>query len=126
MNLRKVHHVAILVSDYEKSKEFYVGTLGFEIVRENYRSDRDDHKLDLAMDGMELEIFEGKNSPKRPSYPEACGLRHLAFYVEDIEQTIKELQDKGVETEPVRVDEFTGRKMTFFEDPDGLPLELHE
>lgn len=126
MKLDKIHHVAIIVSDYERSRDFYVNKLGFEPVRENYRPERDDHKLDLRLGDCELEIFGIKNSPARPSYPEACGLRHLAFQVEDVERTAKELKALGIETEPVRLDAFTGKKMTFFKDPDGLPLELHE
>lgn len=126
MNLTTVHHVAIIVSDYQKSRAFYVDLLGFEVIRENYREDRDDYKLDLKLGDMELEIFGIKDAPKRPSYPEACGLRHLAFKVEQIEETVAELQELGIETEPIRVDTFTGEKMTFFFDPDGLPLELHE
>lgn len=126
MNLQKIHHVAILASDYEKSKDFYVNKLGFEIIRDNYRVNRDDYKLDLRLGDCELEIFVVKNAPPRPSYPEALGLRHLAFHVEDIEATIAELNAFGIETETVRVDEFTNKRMTFFSDPDGLPLELHE
>lgn len=126
MNLRKIHHVAIIVSDYEASRDFYVNKLGLEVIRENYRPDRGDYKLDLKLDGCELEIFSGGEHPARPSYPEALGLRHLAFWVEDMDAVIEELAGKGIETEPVRVDEFTGKRMTFFHDPDGLPLELHE
>ncbi len=126
MNLNKIHHVAIIVSDYEKSLDFYVNKLGFNIIRENYRSDRGDYKLDLKLGDCELEIFGMKDSPKRVSRPEACGLRHLAFKVECIEEIISELNKKGIETEPIRIDEFTNKKMTFFLDPDGLPLELHE
>lgn len=126
MNLNKIHHVAIIASDYEKSRNFYVEQLGFRVIRENYRADRDDYKLDLALGDCELEIFGIKNSPERPSYPEACGLRHLAFKVENIEEVIRELNEKGIKTEPVRIDTFTDKKMTFFHDPDGLPLELHE
>ncbi|MBN1035344.1 VOC family protein [Clostridium botulinum] len=126
MNLNKIHHVAIIVSDYEKSKDFYVNKLGFNIIRENYRSDRGDYKLDLKLGDCELEIFGMKDSPKRVSRPEACGLRHLAFKVECIEEIISELNKKCIETEPIRIDEFTNKKMTFFLDPDGLPLELHE
>ncbi len=126
MNLNKIHHVAIIVSNYEKSKDFYVNKLGFNIIRENYRSDRGDYKLDLKLGDCELEIFGMKDSPKRVSRPEACGLRHLAFKVECIEEIISELNKKGIETEPIRIDEFTNKKMTFFLDPDGLPLELHE
>lgn len=126
MNLSAIHHVAIIVSDYQKSREFYVDKLGFEVIRENYRAEREDYKLDLKLGTAELEIFGVVNAPKRPSYPEACGLRHLAFKVEQIESVIEELRLKGIETEPIRIDTFTGKKMTFFFDPDGLPLELHE
>lgn len=126
MKLDAIHHVAIIVSDYEKAKDFYVNKLGFSVIRENYRQERDDYKLDLKLGDCELEIFGIKDSPARPSYPEACGLRHLAFRVEEIETVIRELNEMGIETEPVRVDAFTGKKMTFFRDPDGLPLELHE
>ena len=133
MALSAVHHVALLVSDYQKSREFYVDKLGFQIVRENFRKERGDYKLDLELDGVELEIFapaekdtEHKLHPERPDFPEAYGLRHLAFTVTDIEKTAAELQAKGIEMEPIRVDEFSGGKFTFFKDPDGLPLELHE
>ena len=126
MKLNSIHHVAIIVSDYEKSKRFYVNILGFEILRENYRKHRNDYKLDLKLGDCELEIFGIKDSPKRVSRPEACGLRHLAFKVDCIEDVIKELNENGIETEPIRFDEFTNKKMTFFSDPDGLPLELHE
>ena len=126
MNLKKLHHVAIIVSDYKKSREFYVEKLGFRIIRENYRPEREDYKLDIELEGCELEIFSGKGNPPRVNYPEACGLRHLAFYVEDMEKIIAELHEKGIETEPIREDPFTGKRMTFFHDPDGLPLELHE
>ncbi|WP_165003850.1 MULTISPECIES: VOC family protein [unclassified Enterococcus] len=126
MNLSAIHHVAIIVSDYQKSRHFYVDQLGFEVIRENYRKERNDYKLDLKLGDSELEIFGIADAPKRLNYPEACGLRHLAFKVENIEETIAELHAKGIETEPVREDTFTGKKMTFFFDPDGLPLELHE
>ena len=126
MNLKQIHHIAIIVSDYEKSKRFYTEILGFEIIRENYRPERGDYKLDLKLDGCELELFSAKGNPPRPSYPEACGLRHLAFRVDDMAAAVAELRQRGVETEPVRVDEYTGKEMTFFMDPDGLPLELHE
>ncbi len=133
MALTAVHHVALLVSDYQKSREFYVDKLGFRIVRENFRKERGDYKLDLELDGVELEIFapaekdlEHQLHPERPNFPEAYGLRHLAFKVTDIEKTAAELQAKGIEMEPIRVDEFSGGKFTFFKDPDGLPLELHE
>ena len=126
MDLKKIHHVAIIVSDYEVSRRFYVELLGFKVIRENYRPEKDDYKLDLELDGYELELFSGKHNPPRPSYPEALGLRHLAFRVEDMDAAVRELNEKGVDTEPVRMDQFTGRRMTFFHDPDGLPLELHE
>lgn len=126
MRLTKVHHVAIIVSDYERSRDFYVNKLGFQIIRENYREERGDYKLDLQLDDMELEIFGVKNPPKRPSYPEACGLRHLAFYVESVEDTVEELEAIGIICESIRTDSYTGKKMTFFADPDGLPLEIHE
>ena len=126
LKLNRIHHVAIIVSDYEKSKDFYVNRLGFKIIRENYRAERSDYKLDLQLGECELEIFWMKNNPKRLSRPEACGLRHLAFKVDCIEDIINELNRKGIETEPIRIDEFTNKKMTFFFDPDALPLELHE
>lgn len=127
MKLNKIHHIAIIVSDYEKSKDFYVNKLGFEIVRENYRAQREDWKLDLRVNNnTELEIFGIKNPPRRVSNPEAAGLRHLAFYVDDVDETVEELKGLGIEVEPVRLDEFTNKKMTFFKDPDGLPIEIHE
>lgn len=126
MNLNSVHHVAIIVSDYEKSKDFYVNKLGFSILRENFRADRGDWKLDLQLDGLELEIFAIPGSPARPNYPEACGLRHLAFRVDSVADTARELDAMGIEVEPIRWDPFSEKHMTFFKDPDGLPLELHE
>lgn len=126
MDLQTVHHIAIIGSDYEKSKNFYVNQLGFSVVREHYREERDDYKIDLQLNGLELELFIIKNCPKRPSYPEAYGLRHLAFSVDSVEETAKELNEKGIATEPIRVDAYTNKKMTFFFDPDGLPLEIHE
>ncbi|MCD8013266.1 MAG: VOC family protein [Lachnospiraceae bacterium] len=126
MKLSSIHHVAIIVSDYELSRDFYVNKLGFDVVRENYRETRKDWKLDLRCGNIELEIFGESNPPKRVSRPEACGLRHLAFQVESVEETVKELEAVGIECEPIRTDDFTGKKMTFFADPDGLPLELHE
>lgn len=126
MILKEIHHIAIIGSDYEKSKHFYVDQLGFEIIRENYRKERDDYKIDLCMGDLELELFIIKDCPQRPSYPEAYGLRHLAFRVQSVEETVEHLHGLGIETEPIRTDAFTGKKMTFFFDPDGLPLELHE
>jgi glyoxylase I family protein len=125
MNLSKVHHVAILGSDYETSKKFYIDTLGFTLVRENYREERGDWKIDLEMGDMELELFIIPNCPKRVTNPEAYGLRHLCFHVEDVEQTVRELAEKGVVCEPLRMDTYTNKPFTFFSDPDGLPLELH-
>ena len=127
MKLDSIHHIAIIVSNYEKSRAFYADKLGFEIIRENYRPEKKDWKLDLRVnEDTELEIFAPQDPPKRPSYPEACGLRHLAFRVTCIEESAAELEALGIECEPVRLDTFTGKKMTFFHDPDGLPLELHE
>ena len=127
MKLNSVHHIAIIVSNIEKAREFYIKKLGFEAIRENYRKERDDWKLDLRVDEhTELEIFAEKNPPKRVNRPEACGLRHLAFRVESVEETVKELGEIGIECEPIRTDTYTGEKMTFFFDPDGLPLEIHE
>ncbi|MGM9640910.1 MAG: VOC family protein [Faecousia sp.] len=124
--LNQVHHVAILASDYEKTKEFYVNKLGFEILRENVRPERGDVKLDLRCGDCELEIFGAPGHPARPTNPEAYGLRHLAFRVQDVEETVRQLHDLGIETEPIRLDPYTNCRMTFFKDPDGLPLELHE
>lgn len=127
MKLNSVHHIAIIVSDIEKAREFYIKKLGFEAIRENYRKERDDWKLDLRVDEhTELEVFAEKNPPKRVNRPEACGLRHLAFRVESVEETVKELDEIGIECEPIRTDTYTGEKMTFFFDPDGLPLEIHK
>ena len=126
MDFNKIHHVAIICSDYEISKEFYVEKLGFEIIREIYREERQSYKLDLKLGESQIELFSFPNSPKRPSYPEACGLRHLAFEVDDIEEAIKELKGKNIQVEEIRIDEYTEKKFTFFNDPDGLPLELYE
>ena len=127
MNLSQIHHIAIIVSDYEASKDFYVNKLGFQIVRENYRPERNDWKLDLKVnETTELEIFGVKNPPARVTRPEAAGLRHLAFFTDNCEETVAELKENGIVTEPIRVDEFSGKKFTFFADPDGLPIELHE
>ena len=127
MKLSSIHHIAIIVSDIEKAREFYVQKLGFEVIRENYRAERGDWKLDLRVDEhTELEIFAEKNPPQRVNHPEACGLRHLAFRVESVEETVKELESLGIECEPVRFDTYTKDKMTFFHDPDGLPIEIHE
>ena len=127
MLLTHIHHIAIIVSDHDAALDFYVSKLGFAVIRDNYRPNRNDWKLDLdAGDGIELEIFAESNPPKRVNRPEACGLRHLAFRVADIDATVAELKQKGIDCEPIRTDEFTNKRMTFFFDPDGLPLELHE
>ena len=127
MELSEIHHVAIIVSNYAASRDFYVNKLKFPVIRESYREDKEDWKLDLRVNPTtELEIFAPKNPPARLSYPEACGLRHLAFKTADIEKTVEELEHLGIACEPIRLDAFTGKKMTFFADPDGLPLELHE
>ena len=127
MKLSSIHHIAIIVSDIEKAREFYVQKLGFEVIRENYRAERGDWKLDLRVDEhTELEIFAEKGARQRVNRSEACGLRHLAFRVESVEETVKELKSLGIECEPVRFDTYTKDKMTFFHDPDGLPIEIHE
>ncbi|MFN8415488.1 MAG: VOC family protein [Cytophagaceae bacterium] len=127
MKLKSVHHIAIICSDYSKSKKFYTEILGLEIVQEIYREARDSYKLDLALNGQYIiELFSFPNPPARPSHPEAAGLRHLAFAVTDIHASVLHLNKHGVETEPIRTDEYTQKKFTFFADPDGLPLEIYE
>lgn len=123
----KIHHVAVICSDYNKSKDFYMNKLGLQPIREVYRKERESYKLDLAVgsDCM-LELFSFPEPPKRPSYPEAAGLRHLAFEVEDIERTIAYLKSVHIQTEPIRIDAYTNKKCTFFSDPDGLPIEIYE
>ncbi|MEZ9232413.1 VOC family protein [Vibrio amylolyticus] len=125
--VERIHHVAIICSDYQRSKAFYTDVLGLSIIAENYRESRDSYKLDLALpNGGQIELFSFPNPPERPSRPEAQGLRHLAFVTDSVEAAVSELNALGVEVEPIRVDEFTGKKFTFFQDPDGLPLELYE
>ncbi|MFM2581113.1 VOC family protein [Vibrio fortis] len=125
--LKGIHHAAIICSDYQVSKRFYTEILKLEIVAENYREAHQSYKLDLALpSGAQIELFSFPNAPERPSFPEAQGLRHLAFCVDDVQQMKSYLESKGVEVEPIRVDEFTGREFTFFADPDGLPLELYQ
>jgi glyoxylase I family protein len=124
--LNGIHHVAIICSDYEVSKRFYTEILGLRIVRETYRRERDSYKLDLQIGSCQIELFSFPDRPERPSYPEARGLRHLAFEVDDIERTVGQLREFGIVVEPVRVDETTGKRFTFFQDPDALPLELYE
>ncbi|MDK1285808.1 VOC family protein [Pseudoalteromonas umbrosa] len=125
--LKGIHHIAIICTNYQISKTFYTEVLGFEILAENYREQRGSYKLDLSLpDGRQIELFSFPNPPKRPSRPEAAGLRHLAFQVDDIDLVIAHLNAHNVITEPVRVDEYTHQRFTFFQDPDGLPLELYE
>lgn len=122
-----MHHVAIICSDYKTSKNFYTEILGFNVLNEVYRKERDSYKLDLCVGGQyQIELFSFPNPPKRQSFPEAAGLRHLAFAVTDIQEAVRHLNQCGVDTEPIRVDEITGRRFVFFQDPDGLPLELYE
>ena len=125
--LQSVHHIAIICSNYELSKKFYTEVLGCTIVKETYRAERDSYKLDLAINGNYIiELFSFPNPPARPSQPESCGLRHLAFSVKDIEASIEALASNGVTCEPIRIDTLTNKRFTFFADPDGLPLELYE
>lgn len=127
LKINKIHHIAIIASDYQKSKHFYTETLGLQIVREVYREARDSYKLDLAIgENYVIELFSFPNPPARPSRPEACGLRHLAFEVEDVAAAKQNLEAKGIEVEDIRIDEFTGKKFTFFADPDDLPIEFYE
>jgi glyoxylase I family protein len=127
MKLLGTHHVAIISSNYAISKRFYTEILKLEIVSEVYRDDRDSYKLNLRLpDQTEIELFSFPDPPRRPSYPEACGLRHLAFAVDDLEQAVADLRRHEVSVEDVRVDEYTGKRFTFFADPDGLPLELYD
>jgi glyoxylase I family protein len=127
IKINKIHHIAIICSDYEKSKDFYVNKLGFTVEREIYRKERDSYKLDLNVNGVyQIELFSFPNCPERPSYPEARGLRHLSFEVDDINEAVGELNGKAIITEPIRIDEITNKKFTFFEDPDHLPLEIYE
>ncbi|WP_067821574.1 SMU1112c/YaeR family gloxylase I-like metalloprotein [Nocardia inohanensis] len=127
MELQRIHHVAIIASDYEKSKAFYVEVLGLKVLAEHLRVERCSYKLDLALpDGGQLELFSFPEPPPRPSRPEAAGLRHLAFVVPDVGEALAELAGRGARVEELRVDEFTGKRFGFFFDPDGLPLELYE
>ncbi|WP_099361243.1 SMU1112c/YaeR family gloxylase I-like metalloprotein [Fredinandcohnia onubensis] len=127
MKINRIHHIAIICSDYKGSKDFYVNKLGFTILNETFRADRGSYKLDLVVgDTYQIELFSFPDPPKRLSHPEATGLRHLAFEVDDIEDVVKELTAKKVIVEDIRIDEVTGKKFTFFKDPDDLPLELYE
>ena len=125
--LKAIHHVAIICSNYTRSKAFYSQLLQLEIVCETYREDRDSYKLDLKLpDNSQIELFSFNGAPQRPSYPEAQGLRHLAFAVDDIAAIVRYLDAIGVVVEPIRIDELTNKAFTFFNDPDGLPLELYQ
>lgn len=125
--LNGLHHIAIICSDYEKSKRFYTEILGLKIIKETYRTVRGSYKLDLSLNGnYTIELFSFPNPPKRVSQPEASGLRHLAFKVENLDEITKKLKEKGIEPEPIRLDEITGKYFTFISDPDDLPIELYE
>jgi glyoxylase I family protein len=127
MKLKKIHNIAIICSNYEVSKDFYVRILGLTPLQEVYREERDSYKLDLEVNGhYQIELFSFPNSPARPSYPEAAGLRHLAFEVDDIEEAVRHLTVMQVEVEDIRIDPWTQKKFTFFADPDGMPIELYE
>lgn len=127
MRLNKVHHIAIIASDYAHSLDFYTGVLGLSIISENYRPERDSYKTDLALNGNYIiELFSFPNPPARLSHPEATGLRHLAFEVDDINKAVEELDAKGIDHEQLRTDEYTGKRFIFFQDPDGLPIEFYE
>ena len=127
LNLRKIHHIAIICSDYERSKAFYTEVLGMNIIREVYREERSSYKLDLALNGQYvIELFSFPSPPPRVSRPEAVGLRHLAFEVEDLRSVTEYLSSKGIQAEPIRLDEFTQKQFTFIEDPDGLPIEFYQ
>lgn len=125
--LKGFHHIAIICSNYPVSKHFYTDVLGFDVLDENYRESRQSYKCDLALpDGSQIELFSFPDAPTRPSRPEAQGLRHLAFRVDNLDSAVARLSEQGVESEKIRVDEYTGKRFTFFKDPDGLPLELYE
>lgn len=127
MRLQRIHHVAVICSDYAVSKRFYTDVLGLAVIREVYRAERGSYKLDLALpDGTQIELFSFPDPPRRLNGPEAQGLRHLAFAVDDLDATVRDLEAEGVAVEPIRVDEHTDRRYTFFKDPDDLPLELYE
>jgi len=127
LRISAIHHIAIICSDYEASKDFYTRILGFTIIAENYREERRSFKLDLALNGVyAIELFSFPGPPKRTSRPEAAGLRHLAFAVPDMDSTVAYLDQNNIASEPVRIDEFTGCRFTFISDPDGLPIEFYE
>lgn len=127
MQVTGIHHVAIICSNYDRSKKFYVEILGFPIIQETFRAARNSYKVDLKVnDAVQIELFSFPEPPPRASRPEACGLRHLAFAVDDLDRVVLELTSQGIEVENIRVDEITGKRFTFFQDPDNLPLELYE
>jgi len=126
MHFLGIHHVAIICSNYDRSKHFYVELLGFAIVQETYRTTRDSYKLDLQAGSAQIELFSFPNPPDRVNSPEACGLRHLSFAVASLDESVADLAANGIPVEPIRLDELTGKRFTFFKDPDGLPLELYE
>ena len=127
LGITQVHHIAIICSDYARSKAFYTEVLGLAIIQEVYREARDSYKLDLALNGQYIiELFSFPNPPARPSRPEACGMRHLAFQVENLDLVVQEIQAQNLPIEPIRVDEFTGKRFTFMADPDDLPIEFYE
>ena len=127
LGITQVHHIAVICSDYARSKAFYTEVLGLAIIQEVYREERDSYKLDLALNGRYIiELFSFPNPPARPSRPEACGMRHLAFQVENLDLMVQEIQAQNLPIEPIRVDEFTGKRFTFMADPDDLPIEFYE
>lgn len=127
IKINRIHHIAIICGDYDRSKKFYTEILGFKIIKEIYREERRSYKLDLSLNGHYIvELFSFPGPPARPSRPEATGLRHIAFAVENLDDCIIELRKNNIETEQARTDEFTNKKFTFFSDPDGLPIELYE
>lgn len=127
MIINKIHHIAIICSNYAVSKQFYTAVIGLEILNEIYRAERDSYKLDLALNGnYVIELFSFPNPPKRPSRPEATGLRHLAFEVDNLEEVVLKMNSLNISIEPIRIDEFTDKKFTFIADPDGLPIEFYE
>jgi glyoxylase I family protein len=127
MKINKIHHIAVICSDYQKSKDFYVRILGLTPINEVYRTERDSYKLDLEVTGQyQIELFSFPDPAVRPNYPEAAGLRHLAFEVDDVEEAVEYMKNYQVNVEDIRVDPVTNKKFTFFPDPDGLPIELYE
>ena len=127
LKINRIHHIAIICSDYQRSKQFYSEVLGLKIAQEVFRKERNSYKLDLEVAGLyQIELFSFPDPPARPSRPEAAGLRHIAFEVDDIEEAVRYILSHNIFIEPVRVDEFTGKRFTFFADPDGLPIEFYE